>query len=140
MLQPLIRHYGVAEYMDYHGYVAANRIPAILNASAILLHLANKAGDEGPKGIMTTKIFEYFAVEKPILCVRSDESYMAELLKLTNAGLATTQVEDVCDFIRHYFTQWKEQGYTSAEVNREATAAFSRSRQAEQFMRLFKQL
>jgi glycosyltransferase involved in cell wall biosynthesis len=131
---------GLLDYMDFKGYAPANEIPPALNASSVLLLLANKAFGDGPKGIMTTKIFEYLAVEKPILCVRSDESYLAELLNETKAGLAARRVEEVCDFIRHYFRQWQAQGYTSVAVNRELTTAFSRRKQAEQFTRLFTQL
>jgi glycosyltransferase involved in cell wall biosynthesis len=128
---------GAGEYMDFKGYAPASEIPAILNRSSVLLLLANKASISGPKGIMTTKLFESFAVEKPILCVRSDESYLAELLSASQAGLAVKDVGEVCAFLRYYYAQWKEKGYTSAPVNREITKAFSRRKQAEQFMHIF---
>ncbi|MDR1938266.1 MAG: glycosyltransferase [Tannerellaceae bacterium] len=140
VLEEVFEKAGVLAYMDFKGYAPAHKIPAALNGSSLLLLLANKASGNGPKGIMTTKIFEYFAVEKPILCVRSDESYLAALLDETKAGIAATAVEEVCDFIRHYFRQWQEKGYTSVTVNREVTTAFSRRKQAEQFIRLFTQL
>jgi glycosyltransferase involved in cell wall biosynthesis len=131
---------GLMAYMDFRGYVPARDIPAVLNGSSVLLLLTNKSAAQGPKGVMTTKVFESFAVEKPILCVRSDESHLAALLERTKAGLAATAVEEVCNFIRHYFRQWQAQGYTSVALDREATAAFSRRQQAGQFIRLFTQL
>jgi glycosyltransferase involved in cell wall biosynthesis len=130
----------VAAYMDYKGYIPANEIPAVLNRSSILLQLANKASATGPKGIMTTKIFESFAVEKPILCVRSDESYLAALINDARAGLAAVNVEEVCAFLLHYHTQWKQQGYTTVSLNHTLTASFSREKQAGQFMQLFSRL
>ncbi|MDR1980019.1 MAG: hypothetical protein LBQ39_00180 [Tannerellaceae bacterium] len=137
LIRPLAAGYGIASYMDYSGYAPADRIPAILNESSILLQLANKAGDGGPKGIMTTKLFEALAVEKPLLLVRSDESYLEETILRTRAGKAARTVDDVTDFILHYVARWKEKGYTNVVVNREETASFSRSKQAEQFMHIF---
>ena len=48
---------------------------------------------------MTTKFFESLAVEKPILCVQSDEAYLAEAIKETHSGLAATRVDEVYDFL-----------------------------------------
>ncbi|MDR1556170.1 MAG: glycosyltransferase [Tannerellaceae bacterium] len=133
----LAGRYAVAAYMDYFGYVPADRIPAILNESSALLQLANKADEKGPKGIMSTKLFEAFAVEKPLLLVRSDESYLEETIHRAQAGIAARQAEDVCRFIRHHFAVWKEKGYTTIEPRREITASFSREQQARQFMHIF---
>lgn len=57
----------------------------ILNKSSVLLSLTNKFDTSGPKGFMTTKFFESLAVEKPILCVQSDEAYLAEAIKETHS-------------------------------------------------------
>lgn len=92
------RKYGVLPFMDFKGYVPASDIPSILNNSSVLLLLTNRAQGTGPKGVMTTKFFESLAVEKPILCVRSDESYLAEAIGETKAGLAATSVKEVCHF------------------------------------------
>ena len=80
--------HGVQSFMDYHEYVPASDIPLILNKSSVLLSLTNKFDTSGPKGFMTTKFFESLAVEKPILCVQSDEAYLAEAIKETHSGLA----------------------------------------------------
>ena len=122
------------------GYVPATQIPHILNSSSILLILTNKASQKGPKGTMTTKLFESFAVEKPVLCVRSDESYMEETIRKTETGIAAHTVKEVYGFILHYYLQWKEQGYTTINPNREAIETFSRKKQAEQFIRIFTKL
>ena len=66
--------YPVARYMDFFDYVPASEIPGVLNRSSILLQLANTFASDGPKGFMTTKLFESMAVGKPLLCVKSDES------------------------------------------------------------------
>jgi glycosyltransferase involved in cell wall biosynthesis len=140
ILQPLIKEYAIEAYMDFCGYVPGDAIPGILNRSSVLLQLANKAGGSGPKGIMSTKLFESLAVEKPMLCVRSDESYLEETIRLAHAGASARTAQEACDFIRSCYNEWKEKGYTSIQTNRGVVEAFSRTKQAEQFMRIFDKL
>ena len=139
IIQAAARRIKVEEFMDYKGYAPATEVPAILNRSSVLLLLANKSAGAGPKGIITTKLFEYIAVEKPILCVRSDESLLAELLRNSGSGYAAADTTSAALFLRHYYKQWKEQKSTSVEPNRELTANFSRQKQAAQFIRIFNQ-
>ena len=129
----------IESVMEYHGYVPATEIPSILNKSSILLSLTNKFESKGPKGFMTTKFFESLAVEKPILCVRSDEAHLAQTIQETHSGLAATEVDEVYDFIKRYYEEWKETGYTTIEVDKKKLATFSRKEQAHQFVELFKE-
>ena len=126
--------------MDYHEYVPASDIPLILNKSSVLLSLTNKFDTSGPKGFMTTKFFESLAVEKHILCVQSDEAYLAEAIKETHSGLAATRVDEVYDFLKHYYEEWQEKGYTTSPVNRDKLSNYSRKEQASQFARIFEEI
>jgi glycosyltransferase involved in cell wall biosynthesis len=137
---PLIDEYGIADYMDYKGYVSADDIPRILNNSSVLLQLANKADENGPKGIMSTKLFEAFAVEKPVLCTRSDESFLEAIIDEAHAGASARTTQEAKDFLLNYYKEWKEKGYTSVNVNHEVVESFSREKQAEQFRQLFMEL
>ena len=128
--------FGMTKYMDFKSYVPAAEIPTILNQSSVLLLLTNKSGNGGPNGILTTKFFEYMAVEKPILCVRSDEACLAETIRLTHSGLAATQVEEVCEFLLHYYQEWQAKGYTTSAVDHDQLKQFSRQEQANQFAQL----
>nr|WP_129734610.1 hypothetical protein [Parabacteroides goldsteinii] len=134
------RKYGVLPFMDFKGYVPASDIPSILNNSSVLLLLTNRAQGTGPKGIMTTKFFESLAVEKPILCVRSDESYLAEAIDETKAGLAATNVKEVCHFLKHYYKEWREKGCTSSPIDKNKLLRFSREEQAKQFIQIFERI
>ncbi|MDL2221938.1 glycosyltransferase [Parabacteroides sp. OttesenSCG-928-N08] len=140
MIKELAAPYQIDPFMHYKGYVAASEIPAILNRSSLLLILTNRASQEGPKGVMTTKFFESLAVEKPLLCVRSDESYLAAAIHATQAGVAASTVEEVTDFLVYHYYQWKEWGYTFSRVNREALSLYSRREQARQFATIFHSL
>lgn len=134
------RKYGVLPFMDFKGYVPASDIPSILNNSSVLLLLTNRAQGTGPKGVMTTKFFESLAVEKPILCVRSDESYLAEAIGETKAGLAATSVKEVCHFLKYYYKEWREKGYTSSPIDKNKLLRFSREEQAKQFIQIFEKI
>ena len=52
----------VSAYMEFRPYVPASEIPQILNQSALLLLLTNRADEGGPHGILTTKFFEYIKI------------------------------------------------------------------------------
>jgi glycosyltransferase involved in cell wall biosynthesis len=131
---------GISDFMEYSGYVPAERIPAILNESAILLLLTNRAGVEGSHGTMTTKFFESLAVGKPILCVRGDGGCLEEAIRSTRSGLAAHHVDEVYDFIKsHYLRRQSGQAY-AGNADMEAVGRFSRARQARQFIDLFEEV
>lgn len=140
IIKHLAQNLKVEEYMDYYNYVPASEVPRILNRSSILLSLTNKADRNGPKGIMGTKFYESLAVEKPILSVKSDESYLAEAINETNAGLAATNVDEVCNFLMYYYKEWQDKGYTTSSVDRSKIQCYSRKEQAKQFAHLFDEI
>jgi len=123
---------------EINNLVSVSAIPNLLNESSIILVLTNKSTEDGPKGIMTTKFFEAIGVEKPVLCVRSDEGCLSQVIKETNAGLAATNVEEVKSFITQKYKEWENNGFTRQEiVSREK---FSRENQAKQFVEIFNSL
>jgi glycosyltransferase involved in cell wall biosynthesis len=130
----------VSTFMDYHDYVAATQIPAILNESAIVLLLANKSDSNGPKGVMTTKFFEALAVERPILCVRGDEDCLEETIRRTRSGLSAHNAEETRQFIETHYRQWLVSKQTTIAVERAEVEKFSRKTQAKQFIRIFEQI
>ena len=86
---------------------------------------------------MTTKFFEALGVEKPVLCVPSDEECLAQVIKETNAGLAATSTEQIKTFILEKYAEWKQNGYTRQKVNKEIKQQFTRQYQAKQFEQIF---
>ena len=140
LLLPLIKKYDLASYTDFHGIVAAAKIPNILNRSSVLLLLTNKADAQGPKGVMTTKIFEAFAVEKPVLCVRSDEGVLADTISRAHAGVSARTADEAYTFIRGQYDVWRRKRSTHAAVDRTFVQSFSRRSQAEQFIHIFDKL
>lgn len=133
VLRAAAEEYGVADYMDYKGYVQASDVPKVLNSAGIILILTESKGKNSSKGIMTTKFFEAMAVDKPVLCVPSDEGYLEEKINLTKTGIAAKTPDDVASFILRYHRQWMENGSTSICPDRGEVEKFSRKEQARQF-------
>ena len=141
LLLPMAQRIGIEQFIDFYDYIPADQVPRILNESSVLLSLTNKFDPlTGPKGMMTTKFFEQLAVCKPILCVRSDESCMAETIKMTNSGLAATTVEEVVEFLKKYYAQWQTQGFTRAETDTSKLSLFSRKEQADKFNEIIERI
>ena len=134
----LAEHHGIDKrHLLLSPYVPPTEVPSLLHRSSILLVFSNTAGPAGPHGIMTTKFFEALGVEKPVLCVRSDEECLAEVIRETNAGLAATTAEEVQNFIREKYREWKQNGFTRQPVRQEQKQLFTRQHQARQFEELF---
>ena len=122
--------------MHYHNYISTEQIPNLLHQCSIALVLSHKATENGPHGIMTTKFFEALGVEKPVLCVPSDEECLDAVIKETNAGIAATSAEEVQSFILSKYAEWKANGFTHQPVNPDQKRLFSRQYQAQQFEEL----
>ena len=104
-----------------------------LRHSSIVLVLTNP----NTKGIMTTKFYEAFGCEKPVLCTPSDNGLLAQTIRQTNAGLASSDINEIKEFIIEKYREWQQNGYTrQAVINKEQ---FSREKQAQQFEQLFLQ-
>ena len=131
-IRQLAQTYGVEQRMEYHDYVPTSQVPTILHDASIVLVLTNNAYESQAHGIMTTKFFEALGVEKPVLCVRSDEECLAEVIHETNAGLAATTADEVKAFILDKYNDWQQQGFTRQAVNQEHKQLFTRQYQARQ--------
>ena len=80
---------------------------------------------------------EYLAMEKPILCVRSDEDLLETSINQAKAGVAARNVQESYDFILEKWNEWKKNGNTKININRDYTTKFSRKLQAKEFVDLF---
>ena len=126
------------EITEINNLVSITEIPSLLEQSSLVLVLTNKSGKNGPKGIMTTKFFEAVGMEKPVLCVRSDEGCLAKVIEQTNAGVAAKSTEEVKNFILEKYAEWQKNGFTWQNVGNKEY--FCRESQAKEFVEIFKTL
>ena len=114
-----------------HQPIPLNQVGAELQKSSIALVLTNP----NAKGMMTTKFFEALGCEKPVLCTPSDNGLLAETIRHTNAGIASSDIDEIKAFILEKYHEWQQNGFTrQAVINKEP---FSRQQQAQQFEQLF---
>ena len=124
---------GTETLMHFHPFVPTDAVPDLLHLSSIVLVASRKSSDQGPHGIMTTKFFEALGVEKPVLCVPSDEECLAQVIAETNAGLAATTTAQIKTFLLEQYAKWQANGYTRQNTNPDTRQHFSRQYQARQF-------
>ena len=116
-----------------HQPIPLDKVGDELRKSSIALVLTHLEA----KGMMTTKFFEALGCEKPVLCTPSDNGLLAETIRHTNAGLASSDIDEIKAFILEKYHEWQQNGFTrQSVVNKEP---FSRQQQAQQFEQLFLQ-
>lgn len=129
------QRYGITDHLELHDFLPNTEMKRIYHESSVLLVFTNTASEQNVHGIMTTKFFEALGVEKPVLCVRSDEECLAQVIQETNAGLAARSAEEVRTFLIEKYAQWQAQGFTRQEVKNKGH--FSRQFQMQQLEKLF---
>ena len=110
-----------------HNPIPHNALGDAIRRSGIMLVLTS----EHTHGMLTTKFYEALGCEKPVLCVPSDKGALAELIRYTNAGIASDDNEVIKKFILDTYNEWRQNGFT-----RQATQhrnEFTREAQYDQF-------
>ena len=114
-----------------HQPILLDKVGDELRRSSIALVLTSP----NAKGMMTTKFFEALGCEKPILCTPSDNGLLADTIRYTQSGLASSDVDEIKAFILEKYHEWQQNGFTRQSVVHKE--AFSRYQQAQQFEQLF---
>jgi glycosyltransferase involved in cell wall biosynthesis len=77
---------GLGERLELHPYLARREALALQRDSEALLLLIPEAGGRG-RGVLSGKVFEYLAAERPILAAAPPDGAAAELIRETGAGV-----------------------------------------------------
>jgi glycosyltransferase involved in cell wall biosynthesis len=77
---------GFGDRLELHPYVPRREALALQRDSDALLLLIPDAGGRG-KGVLSGKVFEYLAAERPILAAVPTDGAAAELIRETNTGV-----------------------------------------------------
>ena len=77
---------GLGDSLELHPYVPRRESLALQRDSDALLLLIPEAGGRG-KGVLSGKVFEYLAAERPILAAVPPDGAAAELIRETGAGV-----------------------------------------------------
>jgi len=128
LVKSITKRFRSSELCRLHSRIDYKDVPKILSSSSLLLLLT----EYERKGILTTKLFEYLAMERPILCVRTEtDSEIASIVKKAKVGYAGDNLEAAKKFILNCYTQWRLKGYSSVDPDRAYIEQFSRKQQAK---------
>jgi len=75
-------------FVKFHERIIHTDIPKKLSEAQLVLLLTNIER----KGILTTKLFEYAGVKKPILCIPGDRGELDEIIKVYELGYSISSV------------------------------------------------
>ncbi len=120
-LENEIRSYGLQNIAKWYGYVDRTTALEKQTESQLLLLLLWNHPEENR--IIPGKIFDYFAVKRPILGIGGSGGIVKKLLDETNAGIFAISSEEINNFIRNSYNEWKWKGEISykgkiSEINK----------------------
>ena len=94
--------------LELHPYVARREALALQRDSEALLLLIPEAGGRG-QGVLSGKVFEYLAAERPILAAVPPDGAAAELIRETGAGIvaAPDDVQGLGEALGELHSRWK---------------------------------
>jgi glycosyltransferase involved in cell wall biosynthesis len=99
---------GLGDRLELIPYVARRRSLQLQRDSEVLLLLIPEAGGRG-RGVLSGKVFEYLAAERPILAVVPPDGAAARLIRETGAGIvvAPDDVAGMRAALEGLYTRWR---------------------------------
>jgi glycosyltransferase involved in cell wall biosynthesis len=109
--------------------------------SEALLLLIPDAGGRG-KGVLSGKVFEYLAAERPILAVVPPDGAAAELIRAAQAGVvvAPDDIDGMAAALRELHTRWRGGTLPDTALSEEWRTKVSRQTRVEELARLLERL
>ena len=109
--------------------------------SEALLLLIPEAGGRG-KGVLSGKVFEYLAAERPILAVVPPDGAAAGLLRDSGVGVvvAPDDVDGMVVALQDLHTRWRDGGLEAPALSDEWRARVSRRTRVEELARVLERV
>ena len=132
---------GLADRVELIDYVPRRRSLELQRESDALLLLIPEAGGRG-RGVLSGKVFEYIAAERPILAVVPPDGAAARLIAETGAGVvaAPEDVDAMRDALVAMHARWRAGELDGAPLAPEWRAKLSRGRRVEQLADLLRSI
>jgi glycosyltransferase involved in cell wall biosynthesis len=114
---------------------------ALQRDSEVLLLLIPEAGGRG-RGVLSGKVFEYLAAERPILAVVPPDGAAAELIRDSGAGVvvAPDDVEGMTAALRDLHGRWRDGSLEATRLSDEWRTRVSRRTRVEELARLLERI
>lgn len=108
---------GVSELVNFVGYVKHAEALKIQNQAQILLLVINHTWNN--KSILTGKIFEYLASNRPILCIGPKDGDAADIINKAGSGIVVeyAEVEVVKEQLKKWHKIYLQKNLSAASAN-----------------------
>jgi glycosyltransferase involved in cell wall biosynthesis len=131
----------LGERLELIPYAPRRRSLELQRDSDLLLLLIPEAGGRG-KGVLSGKVFEYLAAQRPILALVPPDGAAAELIRETGAGVvvAPEDVDGIAAALRELHARWRANDLGDLDLSDAARAKVSRRARVEDLARLLETL
>jgi glycosyltransferase involved in cell wall biosynthesis len=132
---------GLADRVELIDHVPRRESLRLQRESDALLLLIPDAGGRG-RGVLSGKVFEYLAAERPVLAIVPEDGAAAELIRDTGAGVVAgpEDVPAIRDALVALHTQWREGTLDGAPLSPEWKDKLSRASRVEELAELLESL
>ena len=132
---------GVADRLELHDYVTRRKALELQRDSDALLLLIPDAGGRG-KGVLSGKVFEYLAAERPILAAVPPDGAAADLLRETGAGVIAPpdDVHAIREALEGLHARWQAGTLDGTPLTPEHRERLSRAARVEELAELLRGL
>jgi glycosyltransferase involved in cell wall biosynthesis len=132
---------GLGDRVEVIDYVPRRESLRLQRDSDALLLLIPDAGGRG-RGVLSGKVFEYLAAERPVLAVVPPDGAAAKLVRETGAGLVAgpDDVPGIRDALLELHSRWRDGGLNGTPLTPEWRDKLSRASRVEELAELLESL
>jgi glycosyltransferase involved in cell wall biosynthesis len=132
---------GLGDRVELVAHVPRRESLRLQRESDALLLLIPEAGGRG-RGVLSGKVFEYLAAERPVLAVVPPDGAAAELVRDTGAGLVagSDDVDGIRDALVELHTRWREGRLDGPPLSAAWRDRLSRASRVEELAELLESL
>ncbi len=132
---------GLGDRLELVEYVTRRRSLELQRDSEALLLLIPEAGGRG-RGVLSGKVFEYLAAERPILAVVPPDGAAAGLIRETNAGVvvAPEDVPGIRDALTTLHARWQAGGLEGTPLSPETRTRLARETRVAELAALLRRI
>jgi glycosyltransferase involved in cell wall biosynthesis len=132
---------GLGDRLELHPYLPRRQVLELQRDSEALLLLIPESGGRG-RAVLSAKVFEYLAAERPILAAVPPDGAAADLIRETGAGLvvAPDDVEGMRKALGRLEGDWRAGVLDGTPLSAEARERLSRRARAEELASLVRSL
>lgn len=132
-VKQMVSKFNLVSVAELNDWTSAEQIPGILAQSNVLLLLLS---EDNTHGIVTTKLFEYMASNREILCIPNSGGEVEKIINQANAGCCINSLPELCNYLKFKYNEWQKKHLVEPHTERAFVENFSRERQAMQFVNI----